>query len=213
MSLLTEKDNLPPLTRAEESIWQQAEGDVISAVKLFLIKSHPGEILKKFQSRIGVTVSVYLRKLPTHVRSSEGDDLANVARIEFLESLKAWDPRKMEDPWPLALVRITGAMRDHIRYLTKADPSRLYDWVTSAAYMYMTVNTSTSFENKIDRGIQLNQAMEQLSEQERKVVVWHYKKDKTFQDIGDKIGLSESQVSRIYSSAVKQLKKIIQPHN
>ncbi|MFC1478639.1 sigma-70 family RNA polymerase sigma factor [Candidatus Margulisiibacteriota bacterium] len=209
----TEKDKPIKLGSDEEKIWQKAEGDVIAAIKQYLIKAHPGEILKKYQSRIASVVAVYLRKLPSHVVTSEKDDLANVARIEFLEAIRSWDPRKRENPWPLALTRITGAMRDHIRYLTKADPSRLYDWVTSAAYMYMTVNSSGGFEHKIERGIQLSMAMKQLTEQERKIVVWHYKKDITFQDIGKKIGLSESQVSRIYNQAVKKLKKIIQPEN
>jgi len=211
--LLPEKDNLSKLSAAEGRIWQKAESDVIAAIKQYLIKTHPGQILKKFQSRINSVIGVYLRKLPRHVSSSEGDDLANVARIEFLESLRAWDPRKRQDPWPLALARMTGAMRDHIRYLTKADPSRLYDWVTSAAYVYMTVNSSSGFEHKIERGIQLNKAMQQLSEQERKILIWHYKKDRTFKEIGKKIELSESQVSRIYNGAVKKMKKILQPQH
>ncbi|MFA5928665.1 MAG: sigma-70 family RNA polymerase sigma factor [Candidatus Margulisiibacteriota bacterium] len=206
-------DQLPKLHLAEEKLWEKVESDVISAIKQYLIKTHPGEILKKFKSRINSVVSVYLRKLPTHVATSEGDDLANVARIEFLEALRVWDPRKGLDPWPLALARMTGAMRDHLRYLTKADPSRLYDWVTSAAYIYMTVNSSAGFETKIERGIQLKSALELLSEQERKIVVWHYKDDHTFKEIGDKVELSESQVSRIYNQAVSKIKKTIQLQN
>ena len=207
---MEKKDKNTPL---EESIWKKAEGDVISAIKHHLIKAYPGDILKKYQSKISSVVSIYLRKLPNHVVASESDDLANVARIEFMETIRNWDPLKREDPWPLAFSRITGAMRDHIRYLTKADPSRLYDWVTNAAYIYMTVNSSSDFEHKIERGVQLNLAMNQLAEQERKVVVWHYKKDKTFKEIGEHIGLSESQVSRIYSQAIKKIKRVIAPHN
>lgn len=213
MSLFPNDPNEQKLTREEERVWQQAEEDVVASIKQHLIKTRPTNILKKFQSRIASIVSIYLRKLPSHVITSEADDLSNLARIEFLESLRAWDPLKREDPWPLAMSRITGAMRDHLRYLTKADPSRVYDWVTSAAYIYMTVNNSSEFEHKIERGIQLKMAMEQLGEQERKVVVWHYKHDRTFKEIGEKIGLSESQVSRIYKAAIERMKKAMAPKN
>ena len=213
MSLPVEEKNNTRLKPSDEKTWTIAEADVISAIRQYLLTTHPGDILKKFQSRIASVVSIYLRKLPSHVVTSEADDLSNVARIEFLEALRSWDPLKREDPWPLAMTRITGAMRDHLRYLTKADPSRLYDWITSAAYVYMTVNASPEFENKVDRGLQLNAAMKKLDEQERKVVVWHYKQDKTFKEIGESIELSESQVSRIYGMAVQKIKKILALQN
>ena len=194
-----------------ENIWKKIEKSVIVAVKKHLLKNYSGEILEKYKTKLNYLISKYITHLPAHVAKSETDDLSNIARIELFETIKNWDPERNKDIWPLAYSRITGAMKDHIRYITKSDPSRMYEWITNAAYLYLTVNRSQSFEHKIDTGIQLKDAMKKLSSTERKVVIEHSKHDKTFKDIGEEIDLSESQVARIYKKAITKLKKIVSP--
>jgi RNA polymerase sigma factor (sigma-70 family) len=201
-----------PLTEKEistEKVWDLLEDEVIEAIKKFLIKNHPQEILEKFQAQISSLISSYSAHLPRHVVSSEADDLANIAKVEFLESIKAWDPRKNKEIWPLAYQRISGAMRDHIRHLTKADPSRLYDWITNAAYLYITMADTTRFENKVETGFQLKDAMEKLNDQEKKIVVEYYNKSKTFKQIGEELKISESQVSRLCKTATEKMRRIL----
>ena len=97
-------------------------------------------------------------------------------------------------------------MKDHVRYITKTDPSRLYDWVADAAYMYMTVNKRADFTKKIETGDELNSAMKILNERERRIIIMHTKSDLTFKIIGSQLGISESQISRIYKGAITKLK-------
>lgn len=194
-----------------ENIWKQIEKTVIVVIKKHLLKNYSNEVLQKYKSRLGYLVSKYVTHLPAHVAKSETDDLSNIARIELFETIKNWDPDKNKDIWPLAYSRITGAMKDHIRYITKSDPSRMYEWITSAAHLYLTVNRNQDFENKIDTGIQLRDAMKILSQTERKVVIGHSKHDRTFKEIGEEIKISESQIARIYKKAIGKLKKIVSP--
>ncbi len=176
----------------------------------YLIVYYDEDILKKFQHKIDMLVNNYARKLPGFVKSSEIDDLGNIARMEFIQTLRSWDPISNPVIWPFAYSRINGAMKDHIRYLTKADPSRLYNWITDAAYMYIAINKSSEeFSGKVEDGIMLRQALKQLSAAEQKVVTLKSIHDLTLSDIGKKINLSESQVSRIYSTAILKLRKII----
>ena len=153
--------------------------------------------------------SLYVRQLPQHVGQSESDDLKTIAQLEFIETYKAWQPTDNQDIWPLAYTRITGAMKDHIRYITKSDPSRIYDWINDAAYIYMATEKDNSFEKEIESGIQLNKAMECLNPREKSIVINYTKQDLTFGQIGQEIGVSESQVSRIYKNALKKMKEAL----
>ncbi|MFC1517323.1 sigma-70 family RNA polymerase sigma factor [Candidatus Margulisiibacteriota bacterium] len=193
-----------------ETVWRRLEKIVISDIKKHLTKNYSPQIMDKFSKKLTGLVGKYLRSLPAHVTQAEGDDLFNVARIEFFETIKQWDPKRSMDIWPLAYSRVTGAMKDHIRYLTKADPSRLYDWIAQAANIYAVVNKhAAAFENKVEDGVALNRAMDCLSDKEKNVIIGRYKKDLTFKEIGDNIGVSESQATRIYKSSIKKLKRAV----
>ena len=193
-----------------DKVWKSIERSVMTDIKKHLTRNYSEEILKKYGLKIKGLVSKYLMSLPSHVTRSEGDDLMNVARIEFFETIKQWDPDRNEDVWPLAYSRITGAMKDHIRYLTKADPSRLYDWISAASNLYTIINSHLNdFEARVDNGVTLSHAMECLSEREKSVIMGRYKDDKTFKEIGSEIGISESQVTRIYKSSLKKLRKTV----
>ena len=189
-----------------ENIWNKIKYKLFNNLKIFILKNYLDDILRKFKTRVEQLVNKYKRQLPQHVVSSEEDDLSTVSWIELLETIKAWDPEKGEDIWPLAYIRITGAMKDHIRHITKTDPSRFYDWVSDAAYMFVTLNDGASFETRVETGVELSRAMKVLTERERKIVIAHIKEDMTFKNIGDALCVSESQISRIYSKALKTLK-------
>jgi RNA polymerase sigma factor (sigma-70 family) len=130
--------------------------------------------------------------------------------MEFIQTLRSWHPLSNPVIWPFAYSRINGVMRDHIRYLTKADPSRLFNWINDAAYMYLAINRNKEeFEGQVDDGVVLKQAMANLTEQEHMIVTMKSLKDMTLVEIGKLIHLSESQVSRIYNGALEKLRKIL----
>ena len=196
-------------TLKAQQAWEKAKKIAGQDIKRHLTTTYSDEILTKYSTKINSLVTCYFSSLPPHVVNTEGDDLANVARIEFFETIKAWDPDRNQDVWPLAFSRITGAMRDQIRYITKASPARLYNWITDAAYVYMSIEEENSFESKVEASVVIDEAMNKLERKERFIVVSRFKHDKTFKEIGDLIGLSESQTTRVYKTAMDLLKKII----
>lgn len=193
----------------KQTVWDNISPPIINTIKLDLITKKSDLIFKLFNEKITYIVNRYARQLPTHVRNSEADDLKTIAQLEFVETYKAWQPNDKKDIWPLAYTRITGAMKDHIRYITKADPSRIYDWINDAAYIYMANERENNFEKQIETGVQLNRAMECLTAREKKIVTIYTKKDLTFGEIGKEMAISESQVSRIYKGALKKMREAL----
>lgn len=195
------------MTKTTQNVWDLVGKNVLNHVKVHLLTHYVSDIILFFRTPIDGLVRKYSRHLPPHVVDSEIDDLRTVAQLEFLETVKIWDPEINENIWPLAYQRIVGAMKDHIRYVTRSDPARIYDWMTEAAEMYITVEERSDFVYKFDNGDQLNRAMTGLSDRERHVVLQHTRGDLTFKVIGDQMGISESQISRIYKKAIEKLKK------
>jgi len=106
-------------------------------------------------------------------------------------------------------MRMLGAMRDHIRYLSKADPTRVYEWVNDQASNYINSKTPVDHSTSFAMKDEIKQAMKQLKQREQFIIYAHVKLDLTFKVIGKRINLSESQVSRVYKKAILKLKKII----
>ncbi|NDC83163.1 sigma-70 family RNA polymerase sigma factor [bacterium] len=196
-----------------DQIWETIELPVINTIKIDLMSRFSDQILTSYTRQIEAIVKRYSRHLPYHVADSEIDDLRTISNLELLETLKVWLPSRNADFWPLAKSRIIGAMKDHIRYITKSDPSRFYDWITDAAYLYIAINDRADFQDSIDDGTQLAEAMQVLTPRERSVVIMHTKDDLTFKHIGETFGISESQISRIYKKSIEKIKKRLTPLN
>ena len=193
-----------------QKLWDEISPRVANNLKVFLLQDHVRDILKTHERKIESISYKYIRQLPRHVADSESDDLLVLAQLEFLETLKAWDPSLYSDVWPLARTRSLGAMKDHIRYITRSDPSRFYEWMTDAAHLYEVVNGRADFQSKIETGHDLNAAMAGLTYREQKVVIAHNMEDLTFREIGNAIGVSESQASRIYKKALEKMRNIFE---
>jgi RNA polymerase sigma factor (sigma-70 family) len=197
------------LKKETKGIWESIREPVLNSIKISLLETWDIIIIDAFSNRLEMVLRRYVKYLPKYVGESEIDDLRTISQLEFLETIKVWDPELCPDVWPLAQRRILGAMKDHIRYISKSDPTRFYDWITDAAYVFMAINKRADFENQIETGIQLNQAMSGLNYREKKIVVLHTKNDMTFKEIGGKFGISESQISRIYKASIMKIKKKI----
>lgn len=191
-------------------IWVQIQEKVLNNIKFHILKSYPAEILHSFNGKIDSIVKQYIRYLPPHVALNEIYDLKTIAQLEFIEALKVWNPSQSSDIWPLAYAKINGAMKDHIRYLTKSDPSSLYDWVTDAAHFYLNLNENNkNSEDTLEPSFQLQEILEVLAEREKKIVIEHIYHDLTFKEISKKVNVSESQISRIYKKALEKIRKEI----
>ncbi len=188
---------------------QEIENRIVAIMREAFLK-YADEVVEKYKTQIESAVKWYIQSLPRHIAKSEADDLTSEAKIAFIDALKTWDPRK-GDLWPYVSFRLKGAMQDYLRK-RGADPvAGLYEWITSAAGVYMAFNPREIVHEKVEDFLHFDveSAMADLTEQEKKVVKGYYKEDKTFKEVGDEIGLSESQVSRICKTATIKLRKTL----
>jgi len=187
----------------------EIEDKIVSIMRSHFLK-YTDEVLKKYKAQIDSAVKWYINSLPRHIARSEADDLASEARIAFVDALKTWDPRK-GDLWPYVSVRLKGSMQDYLRKRGSDPVAGLYEFITSAANVYMAFNPREIAHEKAGdlMNVDLDSVLKDLNESERKVIDGYYKQDKTFKEIGEKIGLSESQVSRICKSATLKIKKLL----
>ncbi len=190
---------------------EEIEEVIISIMRQHFLK-FTDEVLQKYNEQITSAVKWYISSLPRQVANAEADDLASEARIAFVDALKTWDPRR-GDLWPYVSVRLKGSMQDYLRKRGGDPITGVYEFITSAANVYMAFNPQEIAHERSEdfMNIDLESIMKDLSEQERKVIKGYYKEDKTFKDIGEEIGLSESQVSRIAKTATLKIKKLLKP--
>jgi RNA polymerase sigma factor (sigma-70 family) len=183
---------------------KDVEDRIVSILREEFLK-YNAETLDKYKNQINSTVRWYVSTLPRHIAKSEADDLESEARIAFVECLKTWDPRRGE-LWPYVSVRLKGSMQDYLRK-RGADPvAGLYEFITSAANVYMAFNRKEIVHEEVDKLLHVDSAMKDFSDKEKAVISGYYKQDKTFKEIGKDIGLSESQVSRICKDTTVKLR-------
>lgn len=186
---------------------KEVEDRIVHIIREQFLK-YSAETLDKYKNQIDSTVRWYVSTLPRHIASSEAHDLESEAKIAFVECLKTWDPRKGE-LWPYVSVRLKGSMQDYLRKRGTDPVAGLYEFITSAANVYMAFNRKEIVSEEIDKVLHVDSAMKDFSDKERTVIEHYYRKDKTFKEIGKQIGLSESQVSRICKEATLKLKKAL----
>ena len=192
-----------------DEYWKKNVVSISNYIKLAILKRHHKAVLATFQARMNRILYTYLHHLPRHVRDSEKEDLQTIVMIEFFETIKIWDPERHVSVWPLAYQRINGAMRDHIRFVTRSDPTRFYEWVNTAANMYMAIQENNTFESTMDNAYDLQSVLQLLDMRDQEIVVSHALHDQTFKQIAKKVQLSESQVSRIYNKSVQKIRDIL----
>ncbi len=186
---------------------KEVEDRIVSLLREEFLK-YSAETLDKYKDKIHSTVRWYVSTLPRHIAKSEADDLESEARIAFIECLKTWDPRRGE-LWPYVSLRLKGSMQDYLRKRGGDPVAGLYEFITSAANVYMAFNRKEIVHEEVDKLLHIDSAMKDFPEKEQAVIRGYYKDDKTFKEIGKDIGLSESQVSRICKDVTVKLRKAL----
>ncbi len=185
----------------------EIEDRIISLMREHFLK-YSDEVFDKYKDQITKTVRWYIGGLPRHVAKAEAEDLLSEAKIAFVDTLKTWDPRKGA-LWPYVSLRLKGAMQDYLRKRGSDPVTGMYEFITSAANIYMAFNRESIVQEESDASITVESAMKSLNDSEQKVIKGYYNQDKTFKEIGKDIKLSESQVSRIAKTATEKLKKAL----
>lgn len=186
---------------------KEIEDRIISIMREHFLK-YSDEVLEKYKDQITKTARWYIGGLPKNVAQAEAEDLISEAKIAFIDTLKTWDPRKGA-LWPYVSVRLKGAMQDYLRKRGSDPVTGMYEFITSAANIYMAFNKESMVHEESDTSITVESAMHNLSDSEKAVIKGYYNHDKTFKQIGKEINLSESQVSRIAKTATEKLKKAL----
>ena len=70
-----------------DALWKKIQQSAGTDIKKHLTVNYSDSILKKYSTKLQGLISKYLYSLPPHVRNTEGDDISNVARIEFFETI------------------------------------------------------------------------------------------------------------------------------
>lgn len=188
---------------------KEIEDKIVDIMREHFLK-FTDEVVEKYKNQINSAVKWYISSLPRHIARSESDDLFSEAKIAFIDALKTWDPR-IGELWPYVSFRLKGAMQDYLRKRGTDPVAGLYEWITSAANVYMAFKPTEVVHEKAGEflHIDIESAMKELSDNEKAVIKGYYKEDKTFKEIGKEIGLSESQVSRIGKIATDKIKKAL----
>lgn len=184
---------------------QEIEDKIIGILREHFLK-YSDEVLERYKEQINKTVRWYVGSLPRNVAKAEADDLLSEAKIAFIETLKTWDPRKGA-LWPYVSMRLKGSMQDYLRKRGSDPVTGVYEFITSAANIYMAFNRESVVHEESDASSTVESAMKDLSDPEKKVITGYYNQDKTFKEIGKEIHLSESQVSRIAKTATDKMRK------
>jgi len=186
---------------------KEIEDRIVSLLREEYLK-YSQETLEKYEPQIKASVRWYVSSLPRHIAGSEADDLESEAKIAFMDCLKTWDPRKGE-LWPYVSVRLKGSMQDYLRKRGNDPVAGLYEYITSAANVYMAFNRKEIAHEEIDKNMNFESVIHDFSDKEKAVIEGYYRNDKTFKEIGGEINLSESQVSRICKEATVKLKHLL----
>ena len=91
------------------------------------------------------------------------------------------------------------------------DPISLYEPVYSengdSIYVIDQLSDTNTSDDSWLENIALRDALNNLSERERKIIDLRFYKNKTQMDIAEEIGISQAQVSRLEKNAIKEIKK------
>ena len=173
----------------------------------------------------GIKFSTYafsriLGQIRLHLRD---DGIINVSRslkkIAKVVKQKEEELRKKSSNKPTLeeLVQETGFSKEKIIQALEANKNPTSIYKTTYQDEGSEIKLIDSLENQIDKEessniekIHLVEMLKQLDERSRKIIYFRYFEDKTQTEIGDKLGISQVQVSRLEKRIIKKLKKQIQ---
>ena len=159
----------------------------------------------------------YARKIARNAASKfpiEEEDAIQAALIGLLEAARRYDPAKNDHFRKYAYLRINGAIVDEVRrnsFVSRTGheqglriemKSLDETYADSGIPIYEVVDK----EGTPELGVDLQAAMDTLTERERKVM-WGLAAGLTSREIGKEFGVTESRISQIATKARQQLQE------
>jgi RNA polymerase sigma factor FliA len=160
------------------------------------------------------------RRLPSHI---ERDELVGLGTLGWAEARVRFDKSRGVPFAGFAAARIRGAILDGLRRadtLSRGDRRRAQQ--TNEPTLPRIINDPAEVEAAMDRANEesdisdllaqqemvdeLREALEQLPERERYVLLRHFFDDVPMRIVGAELGVTESRISQIVSAAVERLR-------
>lgn len=129
-----------------------------------------------------------------------------------LQAREELTKEKSEDPTVEEIAARLGEKKETVVHALEAivEPISLYEPVFTeggdSIYVLDQISDSSSSDEIWLENIVLREAIQRLSERERKIIYMRYYMNKTQMEIAAEIGISQAQVSRLEKAALKQMK-------
>jgi RNA polymerase sporulation-specific sigma factor len=165
-----------------------------------------GEIINRLQPLVISSIRKYYNN------GKEYEDLIQEGNLMILESLKSYDSTRA--------VHFLGYIKLNLKYLYLNKHKRkihlsLNDSIADGELeiIDMLVSDDKAALDIVledERNIQLNKALEKLTERQREIVILYYVKNMSIGDIGNKLGISYRTVVNTKTRALENLRRRIE---
>lgn len=166
------------------------------ALSTYAVPAIIGELKRYFRDTGSVKISRKIKENAVKCGYARSELERKLLREPTINEISEYCQMPLEDVIEAVNASMPVISLDE-RYETKDDTVNLSDFVG-------VDNTDTLVEH-----LSLFEALKQLSERERKVILQRYFRSKTQCDTAQSMGISQVQVSRIERSAIKKLKALL----
>ena len=160
-------------------------------------------------------VPMIIGEIRRYLRDNNSIRISRSVRDLAYKALQAREEltkEKSEEPTVEEIAKRLGEKKESVVRALEAivEPISLYEPVFTeggdSIYVLDQISDSSSSDEIWLENIVLREAIQKLSERERKIIYMRYYMNKTQMEIASEIGISQAQVSRLEKAALKQMK-------
>ena len=160
-------------------------------------------------------VPMIIGEIRRYLRDNNSIRISRSVRDLAYKALQAREEltkEKNEEPTVEEIAKRLGEKKETVVHALEAivEPISLYEPVFTeggdSIYVLDQISDSSSSDEIWLENIVLREAINRLSERERKIIYMRYYMNKTQMEIAAEIGISQAQVSRLEKAALKQMK-------
>ena len=160
-------------------------------------------------------VPMIIGEIRRYLRDNNSIRISRSVRDLAYKALQAREEltkEKNEEPTVEEIAKRLGEKKEAVVHALEAivEPISLYEPVFTeggdSIYVLDQISDSSSSDEIWLENIVLREAIQRLSERERKIIYMRYYMNRTQMEIAAEIGISQAQVSRLEKAALKQMK-------
>ncbi len=166
-----------------------------------------GEVRRYLRDNNLIRVSRSVRDLAYRALHEKEDLSARLGREATIEEItKALNERTADDPdaRPVSLREVSDALDAVVAPVSLFDP--IYSDADDTASLIDQIKDTKNTTESLIESLSLQNALEKLSERERRIIDLRYFAQKTQVEVAREIGISQAQVSRLEKSALNSVR-------